>query len=792
MSSSCFHCGLNVPAGSDFSSQLDGEWRQFCCPGCQAVAGAIHAGGLSHFYQFRDARSAKPSDHKIDFSIYDVTDVQAELVDALDDGQFQIQLLLGGISCAACVWLIEQRLSKIEGVLSIRVNATTHRALIRWQPEQVRLSQLMRAIADIGYDPVPGTDMQQQRLREKESRTALMRLAVAGFGMMQVGMVAVLLYAGADAGWDAYFRWLSFIIATPVVLFSARPFFNAALRALRTRHLTMDVPVSLAIGGAYLASVWATIFGGGEVYFDSVSMFTFFLLLGRYLEMQARHRNGLDADRMAQLLPATAELWCDGQWQTVTLKQIRAGDKILVASGSTIPCDGLVVSGSSGVVESLLTGEPDAVEKGVGDDVIAGSMNTDSALHIQVSAVGRDTTLSAIERMVEQAQQNKPRQVAVADRLAGYFVAAVLLVSAVVGSFWWFKAPDQAFWVVLSILVVTCPCALSLASPTAITTAVTWLRKKGLLITGDHVLEALPKVTRVIFDKTGTLTVGAPQVVSVLDRQGLPAASLETSEWLSICAALETGSRHPLAKAFAPYDQTLSATEVKQHTAKGVDGYINQQYYCLGKPSFVVPDQTVPKDVGQWLALKNTDGLLAWICLSDQLRDSAPAAVNQLRRAGIAVELLSGDSAQEVSRVAGKLNIDCWYGDQSPQQKLDRVECYQQQGERVLMVGDGINDVPVLSGAFVSVAMGGATDLAQTRADSVLLGSDLTLLTQSMRCASITQKVIRQNFTWALGYNLVALPAAAMGWIPPWAAAIGMSASSLIVVLNALRIGRIA
>lgn len=798
-STACYHCGLDVPERCDYSLVIDDQSRDFCCPGCLAVASAIIDGGLEHFYQFRTENSVRPNELASDFAVFDLPDVQQDFVFSVSDDSAQAQLLLEGISCAACVWLIEHHLGKLEGVESVRVNATTHRCLIQWRQHSVPLSDLMAALSHIGYHPIPATQDRQQQLREKENRSALMRLAVAGFGMMQVGMVAVALYTGADASWEVYLRWLSFIIATPVVLYSARPFFSAARSAILTRHLTMDVPVSIAIGGAYMASTWATVFGGGEVYFDSVSMFAFFLLWGRYLEMRARHRNGIESDRLAQVLPATAERRDDqGNWQTIPLKQLCLDDCVLVASGTTIPCDGVVVDGCSGVVETLLTGEPDAVQKAEGDSVIAGTLNTDSALQVRVTAVGQSTRLSAIERLVEQAQQDKPNQVAMADRLAGYFVAAVLVVSAVVGLVWWQIDSSRAVWITLSVLVVTCPCALSLASPTALTAAVAWLRSHGLLVTRGHVLEGLTQVERVIFDKTGTLTVGSPQVESILNTDQTPMSRAESTSLLQLCAALEVGSTHPIANAFAPYRGARQAIQIRQVTAQGVEGLIDGRFYRLGKPDFLAKGLRAPKLSGQWLVLGERESVsdeavwrpLAWIQLQDQLRDSAAPLIQSLLARGLDVELLSGDGEAEVERVAKALGFTHWRHNQSPDQKLSIIQMLQQRGDKVLMVGDGINDVPVLSGAYVSVAMGGATDLAQTRADSVLLGNDLMALDSAFTCAVTTRKIIRQNLGWALCYNLVALPLAAVGLIAPWAAAIGMSASSLVVVGNALRISR--
>lgn len=795
----CFHCGLEVPPHSDFTLAIDQQPRRFCCVGCQAVASAIVDGGLENFYRFRSENSNRPEESSSSFAVYDLPEVQAEFVYPLSpqelksaDGEAQneTQLLLESISCAACVWLIERHLQQLPGVESVRVNATTHRCLVRWLPGQVKLSEIMVSLSRIGYQPIPATKDQQQLLREKENRNALMRLGVAGFGMMQVGMAAVGLYYGAEAEWQHYLRWFCLIVSLPVVIYSAKPFYVASWNALRLGRLIMDVPVSLAIISAFLLSCWATVMGIGEVYFDSVTMFTFLLLVGRYLEMRARHRNGVDTDRLAQLLPTTAEKRTeDGSWLTVPLRHLVVGDRVLVPSGTSIPCDGRVLEGRSGVVETLLTGEPDAVEKQPGDEVIAGTLNTDSALQIEVTAVGQGTRLSAIERLVDQAQQDKPTQVAMADRLSSYFVAGVLIVSVLVFAAWWFIDASKAVWITLSVLVVTCPCALALAAPAALTAAVSWLRQQGLLITRGHVLESLPQIRRVIFDKTGTLTLGTPQVATMLGVSGEPLSDAEQARYLSLCAALETGSAHPVARAFlAHQNSAVTASDLLQETGQGVQGVIDGRLYRLGKPEFVHAGLVPPEAPGQWLLLGDEHQPLVWIGLQDQLRESAAPLVAALRARGLTVELLSGDGEAEVARVARELGFSRWQSRQSPSDKLAYIQGVQEGGEPVLMVGDGINDVPVLSGAFVSVAMGGSTDLAQTRADSVLLGRDLMAVDRAFECARFTRRIIRQNLFWSLFYNVTSLPAAAVGLVPPWLAAVGMSTSSLVVVGNALRI----
>ncbi len=816
----CYHCGLPVQQAGEFVVQVDGETRQMCCPGCQAVATAIVEGGLASFYRYRTANSARAepldtpdSDPLAPWRAFDLPEVQADFVQPYDDGRLQAQLLVENISCAACVWLIEHHLQQQPGIERVSVNASNHRCVVIWDNRQLSLSRIFAELAHIGYRAQPATDDQQQQLWQQENRRALMRLGVAGIGMMQVGMFAAGLYAGGlqgmEEGWEALLRWISLLVATPVVLYSARPFFQAALRSIRTRHLSMDVPVSLAIGGAYLASVWATFRGGGEVYFDSVSMFTFFLLLGRYLEMRARHRNGQALGNLSQLMPLTvSRLIKDAateQLQSLPLKSLQLGDWVRVKSGETFPCDGVVRAGRSAAVEALLTGEPQPIEKTVGDKVVAGTLNCDSVLDVEVMAVGQGTQLSAIEQLVNQAQSEKPSQVSMADKLASVFVGLVLFVATLVFGFWSWWQPSQALWITLSVLVVTCPCALSLATPAALTAAIARLRSAGLLVTRGHVIENLQQITRVVFDKTGTLTLGELSLQQLVSADGDcvplsdPAIDSRKNRYLEIAAALEASSNHPIARAFSPYlnRQLAPAKAVQQATGAGVEGEVQGWCYRLGRLDYVaqgwsVAQPEVPADNRyQWLLLGDNKGPLAWFGLSDQLRPSSLAAVDGLRSRGIGVELLSGDPSAAVAELAGQLQLDDYRAGVSPEQKLARVRQLQAQGERVLMVGDGINDVPVLSGADISVAMGSATDLAQTRADSILLSGNLSVLVEALQTSALTRRIIRQNLSWALAYNGLALPLAAAGWVPPYLAALGMSLSSLIVIANAMRLNRV-
>ncbi|ACE84207.1 heavy metal translocating P-type ATPase [Cellvibrio japonicus] len=792
----CYHCGLPVPPASYYPVRIQGDLKRMCCPGCQAVATAIVEGGLESFYQFRSQSSERPDSGErglASWKIYDLPEVQSEFVVPLDANLRQANLLLEGITCAACSWLIETHLKKFPGVRSVTVNVSTHRCTLIWDAD-TPLSTLFAALVDIGYTPRPATDEQQQQLIKKENRISLMRIGVAGFGMMQAMMVAVGMYTGATDFWLDFLRWLSMLVATPVVFFSAWPFFQAAWRSIRMRQLVMDVPVALAIGLAYLASVWATITSTGEVYFESVSMFTFFLLLGRYVELRARHRNRLAFGNLAQLMPLTAccireENGCEIE-QNLPLKTLNAGDMILVKPGETFPCDGRVLAGESAVVEALLTGESQPVSKKPGDMVIAGTLNHHSPLKVEVIALGAATQLSAIERMASQAADEKPQQVLIGDRIARFFIARLLVVCTVVFAFWLWYRPGDAFWITLSVLVVTCPCALALAMPAALSAATANLRQRGFLVARGHVIETLTQVNRVIFDKTGTLTRGkfaVERVISLAD--GEP----QHGRLLALAAALEAGSNHPLAMAFHAWRDQCQAEQVKQLTAAGVEGVIDGLRYRLGTPAFaaelgslVVPD--MPDGYHTWLLLGSETQLLAWIGLVDEARAEAKPLIERLKARGIAVELLSGDQSGAVAQLAAHLGIETFRAGATPGDKLSRLGQCQAAGDKVLMVGDGINDVPVLAGADVSVAMACSSDLAQTRADAVLLNDHLLVLADAIALAHRTQRVIKQNLRFSLVYNLLALPLAAAGFVPPWLAAMGMTASSLVVIFNALRL----
>ena len=831
----CFHCALPLKGRDDFTVLIGGEMRSMCCIGCQAVASAIVDGGLESFYQYRSASSARNGEHENnDFSAYDLPAVQDDLICLDEQGVATIELGVSGINCAACAWLIEHHLQQLPGVLKVNVNVSRQRCRLQWHQDQRPLSQLLSAFIDIGYRAHPARESNKLEHIERDQKDYLLRLGVAGIGMMQAGMLAIALYAGAfqgmDEHWQNLLRWVSFLFATPVVFYSAQPFFKGTWRCLSRisramearrgeglngglpwhQALTMDVPVALAIGLAYGASTWGTLIRAGEVYFDAVSMLTFFLLLGRFLETRVRYRNELVAGEATDLLPLSVQRYKnagDGVYlEQVPVKSLCAGDMIQVGEGECLAVDGEVLAGQSTVIEAVLSGEQDPVVKGPGDIVSAGTVNTTNPLKIRVSAVGQGTRLAAIVDMLDGVTAEKPRQLAMADQLAAAFIAFVLLLAAVVFSMWWLHDASRALWVTLSVLVVTCPCALSLATPVVLAAATGRLQRKGFLVRSSHVLETLSKVTRVVLDKTGTVTTGKLEIDQIVLS---PTVALDTESLVAIATALEQGCHHPIASAFKqPGTETQRQAEQRVYqVGGGVSGVFGDKRYALGNVAFIeqcfglqVPEGLLPSSqaASDSLYLKprlevilaSEKNVLARIVLADELRPGARDLVSNLQAQGLAVELLSGDQESNTAVLATDLGIKQWRGNNSPEDKLAAIRTRQKQGDIVLMVGDGINDVPVLSGADVSVAIGEATDFTRMACDAVLLSRNLNTLVDTLAVARKTKTVIRQNIVWALLYNFSALPLAAMGWIPPWAAAIGMSASSLVVVVNALRLQR--
>ena len=808
MATECFHCGLPVPKGASYSVQIDNKEQPMCCMGCQSVAQVIVDNNLTDFYKHRTTESTKPADLiPAELQIYDNDALQESFVTFSGEGQEgsirEASLILEGIVCAACVWLNERNVKLLEGVIDFRVNYSTHRASLKWDNNKIKLSDVLKAIADTGYNAHPFDPGRLDTLHQKEKSVALRRIALAGMGMMQVMMPAIAIYLGENSDMTDsmlhFLRWISLIITTPVVLYSSRVFFTSAWRDLKRGVFGMDVPVSLAIGSAYIASVWATLTDSGEVYFDSVVMFTFFLLLGRFLEMGARHKAGQVADALVRLLPQTAtrlEKDSDGNdTQTViAASELALGDRVLIKPGETIPADGSVIEGTSSANESVLTGESMPRQKTVGDALIGGSVNVESPLTMQIDKLGDSTMLSSIIRLLDRAQSEKPNLAKFADRSAGWFVLLLLGIAVAVFATWWFIDPSRAFWVALSVLVITCPCALSLATPAALTAATGNLTEQGVLATRGHALETLAKIDHVIFDKTGTLTYGRLKVI----KTQILSESLSENECHALASGLESSSEHPIAHAIQQLSsKPKSFVQLSAESGRGVEGQLDGKIYRIGTQSYVAEladDKNLDHGNAETSSLGTTVYLGAksqWIAvfdLQDEIRKEAKQIIEKLQSMGVKVSLLSGDNPKAVKAVSLALGIETASAELLPEDKLAQVQQYQSQGEIVAMIGDGVNDAPVLAAADVSIAMGRGSQLAQASADMVLLSENLSQLPSSINLSKRMQRIIHQNFAWAIVYNLIAIPLAAMGWVSPWMAAIGMSMSSLVVVLNALRL----
>lgn len=787
----CWHCGEPLPTNPP-QATVAGIAHTVCCNGCRAAAEWIDRLGLADYYRLRSAPSARAPDPRVaqrNAQTWARPELSRHVVRTLDAGHSEALLLVDGIRCAACVWLIERSLSATHGIASVQVNATAQRARIVWNPAQTDLPAILAALAQTGYSALPLDAAALDDARRRESRAALKRLAVAGFGAMQAMMYASALYLGAFTAMDAAtrdaMRWLGLLVATPVVFYSARPFFAGAVRALRARTLGMDVPVALAIALIYAASVVEALRGTGDVYFDSVSMFVFFLLVGRYLEMRARHRAGNLADAMARLTPAFADrIGADGGIERIAALELRVDDRVQIAQGERVPADGVLESTASRADEALLTGESAPVRKLRGDALVGGSLLLDGPVVARVTRVGADTALAGIAALVARAQSERPRLAQAGERAAAGFVARVLALAALCAIGWSIKDPSRALTATLAVLVVSCPCAFALAVPAALTRALSVLAARGVFVVHTDAIENLALATHAVFDKTGTLTDAELELAHI--------DAADRDEALAFAAALARGSRHPIAQALARAAAELSprkAQDVRTIAGSGSEGIVDGRHLRLGQRAFALEGDA--SDTDDDAVFLTEDGkIFAAFGLRERVRAGAREALDALRADGVSVELASGDAQAKVDAVAQRLGIEIRHARMSPAEKLERLRTLRADGARVVAVGDGINDAPVLAGADVAVAIASGAELAQAAGDIVLDGENLPALAQARAIARETLAVLRQNQRWALAYNLAVVPLGALGFVPPWLAAIGMSMSSLVVILNALRIGR--
>lgn len=798
---SCFHCGLPVPPGSHYHAVVLGADRPMCCPGCQAVAEAIVENGMAEYYHHRTEAGVRPKDDLAqvlqELAVFDRPEMQKSFVANRDGDIREASLILEGLVCAACVWLTERHVQQLPGVHSFMVNFSTHRAQVVWDNREVSMSEILRAIMMIGYRAHPYDPNRQDRVFRRERHVLMQRLAVAGLVYLQVMMISMSLYFGDYLGISDqlryFFWWMSLILSTPIVLYSGQAFFRPAWRDLKQKQVGMDLPVSLSILLAYSGSVWAVVTNSGHIYFDSVTMFIALLLTGRLLEQSARHKAGEMSEALTRLVPSVAHrLDADGEITVIPAFDLVAQDRVLVRPGDAVPADGVVEEGQSSVNASMLTGESVPEHKFPGSELVAGTVNVESPLVMRVQKVGQDTLVSSIVRLIDRAQTQKPKIAESADRFARKFVVALLLVTALVTIAWLLIDPSKAFWVAVAILAITCPCALSLATPAAIAVAVGRLTKAGVLVTRGYALETLAQVTHIVFDKTGTLTDGqiALQRVEVL-------GSIDAATALRWAGALEQQTEHPvglaLVRAAAGVGMLPAVTSVVNYPGRGLSGQVEGRAISIGNARLLtelgvnppVLDQT-SADLAVWMLV---DGVpMAVFFLSDSPRPDAREMINAVRSLGLEPVVLSGDQPARVAALAQDLTIKEAHGGLLPDEKLAFVQRLQATGAVVLMVGDGINDAPVLAQAQVSMAMGGGTVIARHSADIVLMNDQLQQIPYGLRYARRVLANIRQNLGWTAVYNFIAIPLAAAGFIEPWVAAIGMSLSSLIVVGNALRL----
>ena len=893
----CFHCGDPVPQ-PPFHAKILGKPREMCCMGCQLASQSIVEAGLEQYYLDRSEinRTASLPTQLTRLEAYDHDEIKSQFVYA-QDGLSVAELSVNNLRCAACTWLIESRLDELEGISKCQVNLTNQRMRVIWNEDKLPISRILATINEIGYEAKPYRQDTHEAMLARHNNQMLIRLGIAALGSMQAMMYAVAIYFGEYSDMlifqRDFLRWVSLFVSTPVFFYAGIPFFTSAWSAIRARQVNMDVPVSIALIVTFFASLYATITGQGETYYDSVSMFIFFLLAGRYIEHNARLKaatmandlvvvepvlvqkiaedkeaaelilqqlkknelektavnedvsnqvSNLDTNEAStsanptpnfmqsmdanvhQLTSKIAQDWQRARTQQsaisttadeakekqmVTAHSLQVGDIILVEAGSEIISDGILLSQTATVSQSLLTGEGDLIIKSQGDYIVGGAQNDSQPFEMLVTALPADSQIGLIDRLMNRAMSEKPKLAQQADKLARWFVARILVLSVLVFIGWYIVDPSQAIWATVAVLVATCPCALSLATPIALTVATNRLASYGFLTTRGHTLQTLAEITHVAFDKTGTLTYGKPNLLNIellKDNDIATATDEQKDTLLAIAAALEVGSRHPIAHALltAAYQLHLPSTQALQHyPAGGVEAMIDGVLYRIGHVDFALNDadnDMVIDLVSQRassavvLSCQQNDSVtwqaLACFYFNDKVRDSAKAMLDTLKELGIETVMLTGDPSPQALVLAESLGMHSAYNGLSPTDKVTHIQKLQAEGGVVLMVGDGINDAPVLAAADVSTSIAGAADLAQVSSDSIILNGQIDAITAAKRISDKTERIIKQNFRWALIYNGSVLIPAALGYVPPWLAAIGMSLSSLFVVLNALRLKR--
>ena len=803
-SNSCYHCGSFILPNDSYELELAGVHRKFCCAGCMAIAQTIHGEGLEVFYARRAQSSDKPAAYLASSEIpnsltpYDDPSLLGRYTRPSGDGSdLETTLRLEKIRCAACVWLCEQHLRRMPGVKEVQINYVSQKVKVEFSPEKTSLARLLFEIERIGYEAWPFEPSLSIEKSKKERRQLLTRLGVALLGMMQVMMYAWPSYVGDSditVEYDLLLGWTSWILTVPVMTYSAGPIFRAAWRSVasfrQTHMLGMDVPIALALALAFSAVTVNLVTGSGQGYFDSITMFVAFILAARYVELLARQDAQGGAEALAKQLPATCERVSSYptslQVEIVPVVRCNPGEVIRVPPGDVVPADGVLIESESSLDESLLTGESKPIDKKIGDRVYAGTHNILNPVLIRIDAVGQSTRIAGIASLLDQALQAKPVMVSLAEKWAGYFVGLLLIVAFLSSAIWYHVDPSRAWTVLVSVLVASCPCALSLALPTAMAAAQGAVTKLGVLIVRGHVLEGLVKATDLVLDKTGTLTMGQPELQEVL----VARSDFSRVDALKIAASMEVGQKHPLALSLlrAAEADNLSLSTLPEAVINQLGKGLSSDVYRLGSAAWVGAQQIAQDGQYGQVHLADDQGLIASFLFLDTPRAGLEKLLTAARSRKIAVHLISGDDEVTVAWWAHHVGIDRFKGACSPEDKYRYIESLQKKNRVVWAIGDGINDAPLLARADVSIAVGAGAPLATAGADAILTANSLAPLAQSLLLADKTQRVIKENLIWALAYNLLAIPVAMMGWVNPWVAGIGMSLSSLAVTLNAWRL----
>lgn len=809
----CYHCGLEIKPGTLQQLKINEQLESFCCSGCALVCKTIHESGLDGFYsRVRQRELAPPPELLEDLAQYDLEDIQQEFVKH-SGSQREAMLLVEGIHCAACVWLIERALEPLEGLLQAEVNLAHHRLRIRWDDELVKLSAILKRLASIGYAAVPYNTERAEGHQQKQNRSLLYRMAFAGFGAMNMMWLSISMYAGdmSASGMDlehrAFLQWVSLLLATPVLLYSGWPFFKGAISGLRYRQMTMDLPIVIGVVATYLYSAWATATNQNDVYFETVVSFLFIILAGRYIERISRRNATSATARLMELQPRSATLLVDDEPQLISVRKLSIGDRVLIKPGERIPVDGVVVDGRSEVNESMLTGEALPVAKKLDDKVVSGSVNGQGTLVVLVEKLGPQTALSKIIHLVEVAQGSKAPIQCMTDKVVPWFVATTLLLAGGTYIYWLFAADlNIALLAAVSVLIITCPCAFGLATPMSIAVSVGHSARNGVLVRNGAALESLAGVNHVVFDKTGTLTEGVMSVKEVI----LADKGVDEQQLLRYALMAESRSEHVIAKAIVRHarDRGVSIQGVTLESFNslpglGVEVTAGGQTLRMGSRRLLTSMgmempvslddsyQKIEQAMGVAVLVMVDDRVLGVIGLFDQVREGAAVLISSLRARNIGVTLLSGDSVVAANKVAETLGCDIdVIAEVLPQDKSQVIASLQQQGLCVAMVGDGVNDAPALVRANVGIAMGSGTDVSLDCADMVLMGNQLNRLLFALDLAKQTMRTIRQNINLSLGYNVIVVPTAMSASLTPVFASIAMPISSLLVIGNAILIRR--